>query len=60
MGEQDHTGADKKTAVELERGHFPGGHWLGLGVSFAEGIGWTPGGGTKILLAMCHDQKKDL
>ena len=37
MGEQDHTGAAKKTAVELERGHLPGGHWLGLGVSFAGG-----------------------
>lgn len=37
VGEQDHTGAAKKTAVELERGHLPGGHWLGLGVSFAGG-----------------------
>ena len=35
-------------------------HWLGLSVSIAGGIGLTPGGGTKILHAVCHSQKKDL
>ena len=29
-------------------------------MSIAGGIGSTPGGGTKILHAVCHSQKKDL